>query len=122
MACDSAWCDNFFMDVFGVSYLNRQYPVSAAVPKYPDADKRPAKTLIAEVEGDDPRAFASSSSRLAGEGETVRTNHHFRADAAAGATATAQLYKPQGNLNMHGGLPKLPGLVARDDSGGRPAA
>ncbi|GGO89632.1 acid phosphatase [Stakelama pacifica] len=40
--------------------------------------------------------------RDAGLGETARTNH-FLADAEAGKLPPVSFYKPQGNLNMHGG-------------------
>ena len=39
-------CDNFFQSVFGGSYFNHVYMISAAVPKWPDA---PA-SMIAEVD------------------------------------------------------------------------
>jgi phospholipase C len=44
--------DNFFMGAFGGSFLNHIWFVCACVPKYPDADKSPAKGLIAAVEAD----------------------------------------------------------------------
>ena len=44
--------DNFFMGAFGGSFLNHFQLVCACVPKYPDADKSPAKDLIAAVEAD----------------------------------------------------------------------
>ena len=48
-------CDNFFMGAFGGSFLNHQYLIAARPPFYPDADKGPAKGLLATVEGDDPK-------------------------------------------------------------------
>lgn len=47
-------CDNFFMGAFGGSFLNHQYLVAAQPPRYSDAGRGPARTLIAELEGDDP--------------------------------------------------------------------
>jgi len=44
--------DNFFMGAFGGSYLNHIYFICACIPIYPDADKSPAKGLIAAVEAD----------------------------------------------------------------------
>jgi len=44
--------DNFFQGAFGGSFLNHFELVCACVPKYPDADKSPAKGLIASVEAD----------------------------------------------------------------------
>ena len=47
-------CDNFFMGAFGGSFLNHQYLAAAQPPFYPHADRGPAKSQIAEMEGDDP--------------------------------------------------------------------
>ena len=44
--------DNFFMGAFGGSFLNHQYLVCACMPEYPNADKSPAKDLIAKVDAD----------------------------------------------------------------------
>ncbi|MGE5148282.1 MAG: acid phosphatase [Candidatus Eiseniibacteriota bacterium] len=44
--------DNFFMGAFGGSFLNHFWLVCACTPRYPDADKSPAKGLIAEVDKD----------------------------------------------------------------------
>jgi len=44
--------DNFFQGAFGGSFLNHFQLICACTPKYPDADKSPAKGLIAAVEAD----------------------------------------------------------------------
>jgi len=44
--------DNFFMGVFGSSFLNHFWLVCACIPKYPQADQSPAKDQIAAVEAD----------------------------------------------------------------------
>jgi phospholipase C len=44
--------DNFFQAAFGGSFLNHFQLVCACTPIYPNADKSPAKTLIAAVEPD----------------------------------------------------------------------
>jgi phospholipase C len=44
--------DNFFQGAFGGSFLNHFALICACVPKYPDADKSPAKGLIAAVDAD----------------------------------------------------------------------
>ena len=44
--------DNFFQGAFGGSFLNHFALICACVPKYPNADKSPAKKLIAAVEPD----------------------------------------------------------------------
>jgi acid phosphatase len=47
-----ALADNFFQGGFGGSFLNHFWVVCGCAPKYPDADKSPAKPLIAVVEDD----------------------------------------------------------------------
>lgn len=57
LASEFVLCDNFFQGAFGGSFLNHQYLVSAAVPRYVDADKSTAQWKIAQtVSGkpDDP--------------------------------------------------------------------
>lgn len=57
LAHEFVLCDNFFQGAFGGSFLNHQYLVSAAVPRYPDADTSIAQSQIAQtVSGrpDDP--------------------------------------------------------------------
>ena len=44
--------DNFFQGAFGGSFLNHFQLACACVPVYPDADKSPAKGLIAAVNSD----------------------------------------------------------------------
>jgi acid phosphatase len=44
--------DNFFMGAFGGSFLNHIWLICACAPKYPDADKSPAKPTISVVEPD----------------------------------------------------------------------
>jgi acid phosphatase len=44
--------DNFFMGAFGGSYLNHIWLICACTPKYPDADKSPARNSISQVEDD----------------------------------------------------------------------
>ena len=44
--------DNFFMGAFGSSFLNHFWLICACTPKYPDAEKSPAKGSIAVVEPD----------------------------------------------------------------------
>ncbi len=56
IARDYTLCDNFFMGAFGGSFLNHQYLVACTPPYYPDADKSPAKSLIADIEGD-PKGY-----------------------------------------------------------------
>ena len=44
--------DNFFMGVFGSSFMNHIWLICACVSKYPNADKSPAKGMISAVEAD----------------------------------------------------------------------
>jgi len=44
--------DNFFMGGFGSSFFNHIMLICACAPVYPDADKSPAKDLIAAVDAD----------------------------------------------------------------------
>jgi acid phosphatase len=44
--------DNFFMGAFGSSFLNHFWLICACTPKYPDADKSPARGSISVVEPD----------------------------------------------------------------------
>ncbi len=48
MARKYVLCDNFFQSVFGGSYFNHVYLISAAVPVWPNAPK----SLIAEIDAD----------------------------------------------------------------------
>ena len=47
-------CDNFFQGVFGGSFLNHQYLISATAPFYPNAAQSVAKAQIATLQSDDP--------------------------------------------------------------------
>ena len=61
--------DNFFMGAFGGSYLNHFWLVCACTPKYPDADRSPAKNQIAVVESDGVSLkIADNSPKTAMEG------------------------------------------------------
>lgn len=52
--------DNFFMGAFGGSFLNHFYLICACAPVYPNADKSPAKGLIATVDGTTLKETADS--------------------------------------------------------------
>ncbi|MGH7034117.1 MAG: acid phosphatase [Stellaceae bacterium] len=61
--------DNFFMGAFGGSFLNHFWLICACTPKYPDADKSPAKDKIAAVEPDGTSLrLADNSPRSARDG------------------------------------------------------
>jgi acid phosphatase len=50
-------CDNFFMGVFGGSFVNHQYLIAARPPFYPEADKGPAKVGITRLDPSDPKGL-----------------------------------------------------------------
>ena len=52
VAKDYVLADNFFQGAFGGSFLNHFQLACACTPRYPDADKSPAKGIIAAVEAD----------------------------------------------------------------------
>ncbi|VTZ23817.1 Acid phosphatase [Methylocella tundrae] len=62
--------DNFFMGAFGGSFLNHFFLACACAPRYPGADKSPAKGLISVVDPDgvsltlDPNAPKSALERI----------------------------------------------------------
>lgn len=69
--------DNFFMGAFGGSFLNHIYLICACVPRYLDADKSPAKGLIAAVDAagaslklaeDSPKSALDGVPRYANDG------------------------------------------------------
>jgi phospholipase C len=61
--------DNFFMGAFGGSFLNHFWLVCACTPVYPNADKSPAKDLIAAVNPDGVSlTLADNSPKSAMEG------------------------------------------------------
>ncbi|TCA74323.1 hypothetical protein E0H62_15975 [Rhizobium leguminosarum bv. viciae] len=81
--------DNFFQGAFGGSFLNHFALVCACAPYYPDADKSPAKPTIAKVDAD---------------GTSLTVAENAPKSALEGAPKfVSDFYKPQGNLNEHGG-------------------
>ncbi len=61
--------DDFFMGAFGGSFLNHFWLICACTPRYPHADRSPAKGLIAAVESDGTRLkLAADSPRSALDG------------------------------------------------------
>src|ERR1700730_6644753 len=55
--------DNFFMGGFGGSFFNHFWVACACAPVYPNADKRPAKKLIAAVNADDVSMSSAEDSQ-----------------------------------------------------------
>ena len=52
IAAQYVLAEKFFMGAFGGSFLNHTWLVCACVAVYPDADRSPARSLIAAVEAD----------------------------------------------------------------------
>ncbi len=68
--------DNFFQGAFGGSFLNHFQLVCACTPVYPNADKGPAKKLIAAVEADGVSlTLAPNSPKSAMEGISKFVNN-----------------------------------------------
>jgi phospholipase C len=68
--------DNFFQGAFGGSFLNHFLLVCACIPVYPNADKSPAKSIIAAVDPDGVSlTLASNSPKSALEGAPKFVNN-----------------------------------------------
>ncbi|MBX6324078.1 MAG: acid phosphatase, partial [Rhodospirillaceae bacterium] len=98
--------DNFFMGAFGGSFLNHIWLICACVPRYPDADKSPAKPSIAVVEPDGVTlklAPDSPASALDGPPKFV-SDGNLTPDFYAVNTMQPP-YQPSGNKPAPGGDP-----------------
>jgi phospholipase C len=101
-----ALADNFFMAAFGGSFVNHFYLACACEPRYPDADKSPAKGLIAAVEDDGVALkLAPDSPKSALEG-VPKFLHDGAITPDFYAVNTMQPpYQPSHNKPAHGGDP-----------------
>jgi acid phosphatase len=98
--------DNFFMGAFGGSYLNHIWLICACAPKYPNADRSPAKPTIAAVEPDGvtlKTAAASPASALDGLPKFV-SDGNLTPDFYAVNTMQPP-YQPSANKPAAGGDP-----------------
>jgi acid phosphatase len=100
--------DNFFQGAFGGSFLNHQFLVCACAPKYPDADKSPAKGLIAAINDDNVTLTPSIQSKMSAMDGIPK----FVSDGAITpdfyAVNTMQPpYQPSNNPPAQGGDPAL---------------
>jgi len=100
--------DNFFQGAFGGSFLNHQFLVCACAPKYPDADKSPAKGAIAAVNDDNVTLTPS----IAGKMSAMDGIPKFVNDGAITpdfyAVNTMQPpYQPSNNPPAQGGDPAM---------------
>jgi len=99
--------DNFFMAAFGGSFVNHFYLACACEPRYPNADKSPARDLIAIVEDDGVTlkiARDSPKSALDGIPKFVRDGNITPGDFYAVNTMQPP-YQPSGNKPAPGGDP-----------------
>ena len=100
--------DNFFMGAFGGSFLNHIFLICACVPKYPNANKSPAKPSIAAVEADGITlqvAAGSPPSALQGVPKFV-SDGNLTPDFYAVNTMQPP-YQPSSNKPTAGGDPAL---------------
>lgn len=103
-----ALADNFFMGVFGGSFMNHIWLSCACVLQYPNADHSPAKNQIAAVEPDGVTlkiAGTSPKSALEGPPRFVQDGN-LTPDFYAVNTMQPP-YQPSGNKPAPGGDPKL---------------
>ncbi|HVZ51358.1 MAG TPA: acid phosphatase [Pseudolabrys sp.] len=96
--------DNFFMAAFGGSFLNHQWLVCACTPKYPDADKGPAKKLIAAVEPDGVSlTLAADSPKSALDGIPKFVNNGTISPDFYAINTMQPPYQPSANAPAKGG-------------------
>ena len=98
--------ENFFMGAFGGSFLNHIYLACACAPRYPDADKSPAKGLIAAVEQDGVSlTLAPDSPKSALEGISVFVNDGQISPDFYAVNTMQPPYQPSGVKPAPGGDP-----------------
>ena len=98
--------DNFFMGGFGGSFFNHQWLICACAPKYPAADKSPAKGQISVVEADGvtlKTAPNSPASALQGTPKFVNSGNLTPDFYAVNTMQPA--YQPSSNKPKAGGDP-----------------
>jgi acid phosphatase len=102
--------DNFFMGAFGGSFLNHFWLVCACTPKYPNADRSPAKDKIAVVEADgvslkiaddSPKSAIDKPVKFVRDG-TITPGPDFYA-----VNTMQPPYQPSSNKPAQGGDPNL---------------
>jgi phospholipase C len=100
--------DNFFQGAFGGSFLNHFQLICACVPVYPDADKSPAKGLIAAVNPDGVSlTLASDSPKSAVEGVPKFVNNGQISPDGYAVNTMQPPYQPSANKPAQGGDPQL---------------
>jgi acid phosphatase len=98
--------DNFFMGSFGGSFSNHIMLICACAPRYPDADKSPAKGLIAAVEPDAVSlTLAANSPRSALDGPPKFVNDGSLSPDFYAINTMQPPYQPSSNKPAAGGDP-----------------
>jgi acid phosphatase len=101
-----ALADNFFMGVFGGSYLNHIWLVCACVPQYPKADRSPAKSGISAVEADGVTLkIAANSPKSALDGMPKFVNDGNLTPDFYAVNTMQPPYQPSANKPAAGGDP-----------------
>ena len=100
--------DNFFQGAFGGSFLNHFALVCACVPVYPDADKSPAKGLIAAVNPDGVSlTLAPNSPKSALDGVPKFVNNGQISPDFYAVNTMQPPYQPSNNKPAPGGDPRF---------------
>ena len=90
--------DNFFQGTFGGSFLNHFQLVCACIPVYPNADKSPAKDIVAAVDPDGVSlTLASNSPKSALEGAPKFVNNGQISPDFYAVNTMQPPYQPSGN-------------------------
>ena len=100
--------DNFFQGAFGGSFLNHFELVCACIPVYPDADKSPAKGLIAVVDPDGVSlTLADNSPKSAIDGSPKFVNNGQISPDFYAVNTMQPPYQPSANKPAPGGDPRF---------------
>ena len=100
--------DNFFQGAFGGSFLNHFQLVCACTPVYPDADKSPAKGIIAAVEADGVTLkLADNSPKSAMDGIPKFVNNGQITPDFYAINTMQPPYQPSNNPPAPGGDPRF---------------
>jgi phospholipase C len=98
--------DNFFMGGFGGSYFNHFWLACACAPVYPNADRSPAKKLIAAVNADGMSLRIAADSPKSALNGPPKFVHDGKLTPDFHAVNTMQPpYQPSGNKPAPGGDP-----------------
>jgi acid phosphatase len=98
--------DHFFMGAFGGSYLNHLWLICACVPKYPNADKSPAKPEISVVEPDGVTlTLAANSPKSAMDGAPKFVKDGNLTPDFYAVNTMHPAYQPSANKPAPGGNP-----------------